>query len=303
MLKRPFFVVFITFIVLFSGCSVVSPDSNSGGSSRYDQEFDTGPTKTVDVESIPHILPQPVVRTRAGNYSPYEVLGKTYTVLPDSHNFVEQGLASWYGTKFHGQLTSNGERFDMYGMTAAHKSLPIPTYVEVTNLDNGLTAILRVNDRGPFHGNRVIDLSWAAAAKLGYADKGTANVRIVALDANAPQATLLAVDNLGKELGIDSTTAPMVAPKESIPDEYLLPPKSYYQIARLTQKESAIELSDEVGTYVKLPVVIAEQERNGAPSYLILIGPISDRRDANELALILELAGQSSGFITTLSVD
>ncbi len=112
----------------------------------------------------------------------YRVLGKDYEVLPDSLGYVEIGIASWYGSKFHGRLTSNGEIYDMYQLTAAHKALPLPTFVQVTNLDNGRKAVVRVNDRGPFHDDRVIDLSWQAAVQLGFADKGTAPVVVEALD-------------------------------------------------------------------------------------------------------------------------
>jgi len=297
------FVMLVLYITSCSSTGGASSNSSSGSSSpsasRYDQEFDAGPDKDTAPETIAQVLPKPVVRTRAGNYSPYTVLGKTYHVLPDSDGFVENGSASWYGSKFHGHLTSNGEIFDMFGMTAAHKSLPIPTYAEVTNLDNGRKVIVRINDRGPFHGNRVIDLSWAAASKLGYADKGVANVRIVALDAENPLTTLSGSQDLARDLGVrPNDTAP--APNEAIPKAHQLPVNSYYQIARLTNRERAVKLSLDVESYVKFPVVIAEQERNGMQNYLVLIGPLHDRRDTNELSLILELAGQLPGFLTTL---
>lgn len=127
-------------------------------------------------------VPQPEPRSRIGNHSPYEVFGRTYRVLPSADGFVEEGLASWYGRKFHGRTTSNGERFDMNRISAAHKHLPLPTWVRVTNLENGRTLDVRVNDRGPFHGERVIDLSHAAARALGYADQGIARVRVEAID-------------------------------------------------------------------------------------------------------------------------
>ncbi len=110
------------------------------------------------------------------------MFGQQYEVLPDSLGYLEIGIASWYGSKFHGRLTSNGEIYDMYQLTAAHKALPLPTFVRVTNLDNGKKVILRVNDRGPFHDDRVIDLSYKAAVKLGFADKGTAPVVVEAID-------------------------------------------------------------------------------------------------------------------------
>lgn len=117
-----------------------------------------------------------------GNRSPYIVFGQLYEVMPSSLGYLEIGLASWYGKKFHGRLTSNGEKFDMHAISAAHKALPLPTIVRVTNLDNGQKVVVRVNDRGPFHDDRVIDLSYEAAVQLGFADKGVAPVVVEALD-------------------------------------------------------------------------------------------------------------------------
>ena len=131
-------------------------------------------------------LPDPIVRYEerlsAGNTSPYSVLGETYTVLSDAAGYVNEGYASWYGTKFHGRQTANGERYDMYALTAAHRRLPIPSYVRVTNLDNGRNTIVRVNDRGPFHADREIDLSYAAAVKLDFEKVGTARVRVEVIE-------------------------------------------------------------------------------------------------------------------------
>lgn len=129
-------------------------------------------------------LPDPVTRadpkTLRGNV-PYSVFGKQYAVLETPAGYDAEGLASWYGVKFHANETTSGEVYDMYQLTAAHRSLPIPTYVRVTNLDNGKVTKVRVNDRGPFHPERIIDLSYAAAVKLGFEDKGTARVRVQAL--------------------------------------------------------------------------------------------------------------------------
>lgn len=121
-------------------------------------------------------------KTRSGNPSSYKVLGKWYKVMPSACGYSEVGLASWYGPGFHGKRTSSGERYDMHAMTAAHKTLPIPARVRVTNLDNGKSLILRVNDRGPFHKGRIIDLSKTAAKKLGVLAKGTARVRVTVVD-------------------------------------------------------------------------------------------------------------------------
>ena len=133
-------------------------------------------------------LPDPVVRndpkSRRGN-NPYVVFGQHYQVMDTAAGYDQVGGASWYGTKFHGRTTSSGEPYDMYELTAAHRSLPIPTYVRVTNLHNGKSSIVRVNDRGPFHPNRIIDLSFAAAVKLGFERKGTARVRVESLAATS----------------------------------------------------------------------------------------------------------------------
>ena len=134
-------------------------------------------------------LPDPVVRndpkSQRGN-SPYVVFGKHYQVMDTATGYDRVGHASWYGTKFHGRTTSSGEPYDMYELTAAHRSLPIPTYVRVTNLHNGKASIVRVNDRGPFHPDRIIDLSFAAAVKLGFERAGTARVRVESLAATSP---------------------------------------------------------------------------------------------------------------------
>ena len=134
------------------------------------------------------MLPDPVVRndpkSRRGN-NPYVVFGKHYQVMDTAAGYDQVGRASWYGTKFHGRTTSSGEPYDMYELTAAHRSLPIPTYVRVTNLHNGKSSIVRVNDRGPFHANRIIDLSFAAAVKLGFERTGTARVRVESLAATS----------------------------------------------------------------------------------------------------------------------
>ena len=132
-------------------------------------------------------VPKPEPRSRYGNGPVYEVLGKRYEVMPSSNGYQERGVASWYGEKFHGNLTSNREVYDMYGMTAAHKTLPLPTYVEVRNLRNDKSIIVRVNDRGPFVHNRIIDLSYTAAMKLDMVQDGTSLVEVTAISFEEPQ--------------------------------------------------------------------------------------------------------------------
>lgn len=139
---------------------------------------DSAPPPGMDLSGIPEAVPKVEARSRYGNHSPYTVYGKRYEVLPESRGYVARGIASWYGTKFHGRLTSNREPYDMYAYTAAHKTLPLPAYARVTNLENGRTAVVRINDRGPFVGDRLIDLSYVAAVKLGVHIHGTAPVEV-----------------------------------------------------------------------------------------------------------------------------
>ena len=141
---------------------------------------DGPPDWVEDVTRMPDAVPE--VLTGPVKAEPYTVLGKRYYPIQDAANYWAVGIASWYGTKFHGQKTANGEDYDLYGMTAAHKTLPLPCFVRVTNLDNGRSVVVRVNDRGPFHSDRVIDLSYAAAVKLGYANIGTARVSVEGID-------------------------------------------------------------------------------------------------------------------------
>lgn len=132
-------------------------------------------------------VPRPEPRGRYGNGPVYEVLGKRYTVMDSASGYKERGVASWYGKKFHGRLTSSREIYDMHAMTAAHKTLPLPTYVRVRNLQNGKSIVVRVNDRGPFVGNRIIDLSYAAARKLDMIRDGTSIVEVTAINFDAPE--------------------------------------------------------------------------------------------------------------------
>lgn len=144
-------------------------------------EKDGAPRKVPDISQIPDAVPEVEPRSKYGNPAQYEVFGKSYYTLTSAEGYREKGIASWYGTKFHGRRTSSGEIYDMYEMTAAHKTLPLPSYVEVTNLENGRRVVVKVNDRGPFHDNRLIDLSYSAATKLGIVAKGTGLVEVRAI--------------------------------------------------------------------------------------------------------------------------
>lgn len=148
------------------------------------------PPPPTNIQSIPDAIPRVEPKSAHGNPPFYDAMGKRYYVLGSADGYIERGVASWYGPTFHGVNTSSGERYDMYGMTAAHKTLPLPTYARVTNLRNGRTIVVRINDRGPFVGNRVIDLSYTAAAKLDMLRDGTAFVEVSALTPTSPPDTL-----------------------------------------------------------------------------------------------------------------
>jgi rare lipoprotein A len=152
--------------------------ADSGGGLYAPHIKDGGPAVAPDISGIPEPLPVAEPLARYGNRSPYTVLGRSYHVMGDSAGYSERGVASWYGNKFHGRPTSSFEPYDMYKFTAAHRTLPLPSYVQVTNLDNGRSVVVRVNDRGPFHGDRLIDLSYVAAVKLDMIQRGTARVEV-----------------------------------------------------------------------------------------------------------------------------
>jgi rare lipoprotein A len=146
----------------------------------------SAPALPRDFASVPDAVPRAELRSKRGNPPFYDVMGKRYFVLPSADGYVERGVASWYGPTFHGVSTSMGEPYDMYGMTAAHKTLPLPAYARVTNLKNGRSIVVRINDRGPFVSNRIIDLSYSAAAKLDMLREGTTLVEVRTLSVNAP---------------------------------------------------------------------------------------------------------------------
>lgn len=187
---------------------------------------DTTPSYVPNVACIPEPEVTAIERSVIGNKSPYVVLGKSYKVLDDTHDYVERGTASYYGAKFHGRLTSNREVYDMYQFTAAHKTLPLPSFARVTNLDNGESVIVRVNDRGPFHDGRVVDLSYAAAVRLGITQRGTGNVEVRALQPG--ESNLLAQkpsrrERRAAEAAAAATTVaaarPAAAPRAAAPSD------------------------------------------------------------------------------------
>ncbi len=199
-----------------SSARVTTAGSAAPGSGGY-LEGDGPGADAPNLDAIPDAVPKAEPLHRYAN-RPYSALGKTYTPLQAPGNYKERGIASWYGKKFHGQRTSIGETYDMYGMSAAHPTLPIPSYARVTNLANGKSVIVRVNDRGPFLHQRIMDLSYAAAYKLGYVNSGSAEVEVESLapDGNAPVVTAIEAAAVHVE---PIATAPMAAATPSIPVE------------------------------------------------------------------------------------
>ena len=266
------FIPGLMLVMTLAACSSApssSPTSNSGG--RYSIAQDRAPSGQVHLGSIPEVIPEPVARTQAGNRSPYTVLGKTYTVLPTEKGYSETGIASWYGEKFHGHKTSNGEVFDMYQASAAHKSLPIPSFLRVTNLDNNRSLIVRVNDRGPFHGDRIIDLSYAAALKLGYADRGTARVQLDAIVVNEDgQAVTYSNSRVG-------------SPEQGAREE--VSGRRYLQVGAFSELRSAQRVFDLLRQLTRHPVFI-RSVKNGSGNvlYRVRVGPLRDIQEIRELS-------------------
>lgn len=230
---------------------------------------DSGPAVPVDMLATPEPTPVREPIGNAGNKSPYTVNGVTYRVRTGVKGYKERGHASWYGTKFHGRRTANGEVYNMYAMSAAHKTLPLPSYAKVTNLENGRSVIVRVNDRGPFVSGRIIDLSYTAAQKLGYVNKGVARVEVVALD---PETLPAANETLAVEKD--------VAAREALEQDasFKLPENTYLQVGAYGSAEQAQRVRGQVSAVVGYPVSVSSVERGGKKLYRVRIGPIAQQR-------------------------
>ena len=220
---------------------------------------DGGPAQPIDVSAVLEPVPRDEPRARSGNRSPYTVLGKSYRVMDDedAQAYREKGVASWYGTKFNGRATSSGELYDICQFTAAHKTLPLPSFVRVTNLDNGRSLIVRVNDRGPFHSGRVMDLSYAAAVRLGVDRTGTARVE---LEAVGPGDRVAARP-------VQSVTTP--TDPEVAGDEVTL------QLGSFGERENARRLSERLEGAGIGAVDIDHVELDGRDLWRVRVGPIA----------------------------
>jgi rare lipoprotein A len=211
-------------------------------------------------------------KSERGNPSSYVVFGKRYYVLDSSEGFQQGGIASWYGTKFHGRPTSSGEVYNMHAMTAAHKTLPIPVYVHVKNLDNGRSTVVRVNDRGPFVGDRIIDLSYAAAIKLGVDGPGTANVEIRTLAAGETKPSSV----------VRGIPLPTIAQKE-VP--------LYIQMGSFSSHMNANNLVQSLLAAKESSASISRLETDDGPFFRVRVGPLYDIDEANVIVKRLKDKG------------
>lgn len=247
-------------LLVLAACSS-PPDS------RYADTHDSAPRKAISADAVSDAIPAADPILVAGNKSPYRVNGVTYKVLKDYRHYRERGIASWYGAKFNGHATSNGEIFDHYKVTAAHKTLPIPSYARVTNLENGKSVVVRVNDRGPFHSARLIDLSYAAAVKLGYMERGTAKVEVEVIDV----------------VGVEDR-------RHIAGSSY-----RYLQLGAFGEETSAKRLAQELDAVVTAPVFVSPVDSGGNRLYRVRIGPVEDARKLGVVQQTLRERGYGAG--------
>ncbi len=219
---------------------------------------DSAPPHNIDVRTIPDAVPRVEPPSKYGNRPSYQVNGATYQVLANAAGYNERGIASWYGRKFHGRPTSSGAPYDMYAMTAAHRSLPLPCYARVTNLQNGRSVVVKINDRGPFHDNRLIDLSYAAAVKLDIIATGTGMVEVRVIDARET-----------------TPPAPAVAPVST-------PPQLYVQLGAFAQPENAQHLADQLKNHGFQPLILRVQ-RGAELLHRVRLGPLPSVDFADDL--------------------
>jgi rare lipoprotein A len=222
---------------------------------------DSAPSRDIDHTRVPDAVPRQEPLSKYGNPAAYEVDGRRYSVLKTASGYRERGVASWYGTKFHGSRTSSGETYDMYAMTAAHKTLPIPSYVEVTNLDNGRKVVVRVNDRGPFHAGRIIDLSYVAAKKLGIAGNGTGNVEVRAIEPGRTNGNIALIPTA------QANTSGNL----------------YLQVGAFTDRNNAQQLLSRLMTLVPHNVLINRKSEGNSDIYRVRIGPLASEAEAEQL--------------------
>lgn len=252
-----------------SGCGVVGKGSNSR---LFPSSYDGPPDIDIETsrlhDAVPKVEPLHPYGTRD-----YVVNGRRYHVLKTAKGYVKRGYASWYGSKFHGQETSTQEIFNLYGMTAASPELPLPSYAQVTNLHNGKKVIVRINDRGPFCSNRVLDLSYAAAKKLGFGDRGVVPVKIVGIDPKTWSKT---------EIHLPSKEVRVASSSQQAKDSHV-----FLQVGAFTQINNAKELSARLNKITDKPVQISHK----TDLYRVQIGPLVSSSQSDKLKLVLEKHG------------
>lgn len=219
---------------------------------------DRAPKRPPDVSAVPDAVPRSEPRSKSGNPPFYEVNGHRYYVMASGRNHVERGVASWYGQKFHGRRTSSGETYDMYAMTAAHKTLPLPIYARVTNLGNGRSVIVRINDRGPFVDNRIVDLSYSAAARLDMLGQGTAMVELETIEP-------------GRQIADKDRRALETAPAKTT----MTGGAMYVQAGAFSDSGNARTLAGRLRDTGLEEVVILEDDTGSRPLYRVRVGPVT----------------------------
>lgn len=237
---------------------------------------DGAPKGYMNYSHVPNAVPKVEKISKRVNPPSYIVQGKRYYVLPTALGYDKIGTASWYGTKFHGHLTSTGERYDMTAMSAANKELPIPCYAEVTNLKNQRTVIVKVNDRGPFVSNRIIDLSYAAAQKLGMTGTGTAKVRVRTIDPKQPSKTAHKTPAIQHHKALAPVRKPIAQPK------------IYLEVTDLGNEKSAKALQDKLIKELLFLSEIQHNTVNNVTSYQVRVGPFSNKNTAHHAEKLIQ---------------
>ncbi|OIZ99924.1 hypothetical protein BEV13_04760 [Rickettsiella grylli] len=261
--------LFILFLLNLVACSSTAPNQNY----RYHLREDKAPGFKINAKRIPNAKPKPETRSKRGNPKSYVVFGQRYYVIKSAKGYRARGIASWYGMKFHNFITSNGDVYNVAGMTAAHRTLPLPTYLQVTNLRNGKKIIVKVNDRGPFVKNRLIDLSYVAAKKLDMIATGTAPVSIVAI---TPGISRLARNN-----------QPFRRQKIKSPPHRT----PYIQLGLFKQRTCAQKLALLVKKWTHSKVTVKTTLIHKRIYYQVVIGPLQNDGRSQQLEKKLTLAG------------
>jgi len=238
----------------------------------------------------------PLASGKGGHYKtgkPYRVGGRTYYPLSTASGYDQTGIASWYGRDFHGKPTANGERYDMHALSAAHKTLPLPSLMRVTNLENGRSVVVRVNDRGPFVKSRLIDLSWAAANALGYTGQGTARVRVQSLDTASPPVPPQSIQTVVKRTPSSSPVNAQQLPKQ--------PPTPsiagmYVQLGAFAQTDNASKLKASLSAQYP-SIRVQPFTRSTQTLYRVRIGPFSDVQTIEHTVLSLQQQGYSNAVV------